>query len=1353
MASQGNVDDDSHLYSEEWSRRHSSKGQTTSMVGGVNTDSGGVGDKLLAEKSMFQARAQAEMKLKEVELDTKIAKTAAKEKVYSEADAAGQGQGLETQRQMSHAMFLPKPEVPKFTGDPTEFSAFFMAFDARIAPHTSSEADRLYYLDQQLQGEPKDLISGCLHMDPLAGYAAARNLLCKEYGDPYRISTAYMNKIRTWPNLKNEDNNGGDRVVQTYAMLDNGSTGCFITEGLKDELQAKSTPTLLRLQTMNGTGLINTTVVSDIVISDLSDRQFVSLPRTFCKDVMPVGHDNIPKSDALMQLPGLKNVAEMMPLYRPDLNIGLLIGSNCSDGLRPLEVTPSSGNGPFAVKYKLGWTVNGPLQVKCNLEDKSVVCNMVDLKEHEKVSECITPDTVLKLFELDFNEADVGKVPGERGYSIEDQRFIKETEEKLRVMPLKFLQTRLLANLDASGICHTMECIIRKKLNKIRVVFDCSAKYGGLSINDVLLQGPDLANSLIGVLARFRTDQVAFMGDVEAMFHQVKVPREHQDYLRFLWWPDGNVHSELKEYRMTVHTFGTVSSPTVANYALKSTGAKSRSNYDDQVAQTIERNFYVDDCLKSVESDECASDLIKNVKLACADGGFNLTKFTSSSKMVLSSIPQEHRSKEIQAVDLSRDDIPMERALGLQWDTKLDCFKYTVDLPEKPFTRRGILSMVSSLYDPLGLVAPVLLPAKRILQDLCKDKDLGWDDNIGMEFAGRWTNWLQEVEMLKGLTVRRCVKPPDFGDVLSQLLHIFSDASSTGYGCSAYIRLFDINGNIHTTLLLGKARLAPLKTLTIPRLELTAATVSVKIGQFLLRELDVNIDRVTYYTDSTTVLQYIRSEKNRFPVFVANRVKLIRDFSTPEQWKYVDSKTNPADIASRGSSCSQFLKSIEWFNGPKFLRMPDSKSISEPQKTIEAAVMSTLNETADSPGDVVSKLLNYYSSWYRLKRAVAIYRRFFNFLKSKSQKGKPSANALLSLQELIDSEKSILSFVQHMEYGSEIAILSKNTEMGYRPTVLPRSSPVRNLCPCFVDGLLRVGGRLSNANISDTMKHPVLLPRKSPLSDLIVRDVHERLGHAGRNHVLSALREEFWITNANSAVRSILNKCVLCRRLKMSTGQQIMSDLPTNRVQPSPPFTCTGLDCFGPHTVREGRKEVKRYGVLFTCMVSRAVHIETANSFNTDSFINALKRFIARRGAVKEISCDNGTNFTSGAKELCHALDEIDQSEVHNYLLKLNIIWKFNPPSASHMGGVWERLIRSVRGVLSPLLQEYSQRLDDELYRTLLCEVESILNSRPLTTMSSDPSDVEPLTPNHLLMKSDPDPDPDSWELFGYYED
>ena len=203
----------------------------------------------------------------------------------------------------------------------------------------------------------------------------------------------------------------------------------------------------------------------------------------------------------------------------------------------------------------------------------------------------------------------------------------------------------------------------------------------------------------------------------------------------------------------------------------------------------------------------------------------------------------------------------MERALGMQWDIMMDSFKFSVDLPRKPATRRGILSTMSSLYNPLGLVSPVLLPAKKILQDLCKDKSLDWDDEVDTEHRANWERWLQELESLRGLNIRRCIKPPAFGNVISKQLHIFSDASTTGYGCSAYLRLWDDLDNIHTSLLIGKARLAPLKTLTIPKLELTAAATSIKIGQFLLSELDFSIDSVTYYTDSTTVLHYICNER------------------------------------------------------------------------------------------------------------------------------------------------------------------------------------------------------------------------------------------------------------------------------------------------------------------------------------------------------------------------------------------------------------------------------------------------------------------------------------------------------------
>ncbi|XP_046546891.1 uncharacterized protein LOC124256977 [Haliotis rubra] len=332
-----------------------------------------------------------------------------------------------------------------------------------------------------------------------------------------------------------------------------------------------------------------------------------------------------------------------------------------------------------------------------------------------------------------------------------------------------------------------------------------------------------------------------------------------------------------------------------------------------------------------------------------------------------------------------------------------------------------------------------------------------------------------------------------------------------------------------------------------------------------------------------------------------------------------------------------------------------------------------------------------------------------------------------TVTELKDAETSIVRFIQSEHYRSEINDLRKSGSVN-------RNSGIRRLSPFLHDGLLHVGGRLSRARISEDMKHPILIPCTSPISILIIREIHENSGHIGRSQVLSTLRQRYWITKANSTVRSVINKCTTCRRYKRQTSTQLMSDLPEKRVNPAPPFAYCGVDFFGPHTVKEGRKSVKRYGALFTCFTSRAIHIEVANSLSTDSFIQALRRFIARRGPVQEIHCDNGTNFTGAAKELEQSVQEMDQSRLHEYLLKSNISWKFNPPTASHMGGVWERLIRSVRTVLNPLLREFGERIDDESYRTLLTEVEGIVNSRPLTTSSDDPLDLQPLTPNHLLM-------------------
>jgi hypothetical protein len=285
------------------------------------------------------------------------------------------------------------------------------------------------------------------------------------------------------------------------------------------------------------------------------------------------------------------------------------------------------------------------------------------------------------------------------------------------------------------------------------------------------------------------------------------------------------------------------------------------------------------------------------------------------------------------------------------------------------------------------------------------------------------------------------------------------------------------------------------------------------------------------------------------------------------------------------------------------------------------------------------------------------------------------------------------------------------------------------------NGLLRVRGRLSDSSLPFESKHPVLLPRRHFITQLIIRDAHARLGHAGRGHVLSALRAKFWVIAGNAAVRAVITSCVRCRRFRRPVQEQKMANLPSCRIDASlPPFSYVAVDYFGPFLVKDGRKELKRYGVVSTCMVSRAVHLEVAKSLETNMFINAMRRFVARRGNIVELWSDNGTNFVGAHNELKRALQEMNQNSLEVWSANHGFQWHFNPPSASHMGGVWERVIRSVRNVFNGLFSERMPRVSDDEFHTLLCEVENVVNTRPLTTVSSDAHDLEPLTPAHLLM-------------------
>ena len=266
---------------------------------------------------------------------------------------------------------------------------------------------------------------------------------------------------------------------------------------------------------------------------------------------------------------------------------------------------------------------------------------------------------------------------------------------------------------------------------------------------------------------------------------------------------------------------------------------------------------------------------------------------------------------------LDFEHLPSERALGIQWNIQTDKFEFNINVKPKDPTRRGILAVVSSVYDPLGLAAPFVLTGKILLQDLCRRK-MGWDDTIPEDDQNHWHVWLADLLKRSGFSVNRCIKPKNFSDIMNSQLHHFADASTSGYGAVTYLRLTDSYGNISCTLMSSKSRVVPLKQITIPRLELSAASTAIRLDK-MRKELELPIDDLVFWTDSTSVLKYIKNEDKRFHTFVANRVALIRDGSSPCQWRYIQSKQNPADNASRGLTADALLGSWRWLLGPEFL--------------------------------------------------------------------------------------------------------------------------------------------------------------------------------------------------------------------------------------------------------------------------------------------------------------------------------------------------------------------------------------------------------------------------------------------------
>ena len=1166
-------------------------------------------------------------------------------------------------------------------------------------------------------------------------------------------------------------------TATTHALLDPGSQASLISNDLANKLELRGPSRRLTIKNVVQNAQPTVSKSVSFMICDPCDmsKPPIHVSQAWTLDSLNLPSQTIPRDDQ-----GSPIWEHIRDLQIPDIKgseIGLLIGVSCKDALCQLGIRHAPQGLPDAILTPLGWCLMGGITTH---HDDQISENACSLPEP-----VIQEGELQHLIEKFWSVDDLGsKFSETEELSMEDRQALhilesktshsdpsgryevpmlwRETSPKLKdnrkQAEARYLSLRsqLLRNEDKrKSYTDTMSEYIEKgylkKLDserasistditrylvhfgvthpfkkKIRVVMDAALPYQGKSLNDSLLMGPFLTNSLLGLILRFRRGKIVLSSDIESMFYRVLVPTDERHALRVLY--SETLDKQPDTYEFECHVFGASCSPSCATYALKRTAHDNAEVFPENVIREVQRSFYVDDFLTSVNDETEAIELTQNIIRLLATGGFKLTKWQSTSKAVLQAATATIEGIATD-IDLDLDNSPLSRVLGVHWQVKEDTLTFRKRKQMEnviPSTKRSLLSLVCSIFDPLGLLAPYTIRARILIQNLWAE-GVEWDETLPEKIASAWRNWLSEIDHIENFTTTRKYWPSDHTSVQTSL-HIFCDSSENAYAAVCYLRSMSESGDVHVALVASRSRVAPMgkKKLSIPRLELQAAVLAVRLSTTVQQELDLKIEYIQYWSDSVIVLQYLANEKRRFKTFVGNRVAEIRSASDPDQWRHCPGHQNPSDLATRGTSLHDLTSEHSiWLHGPKFLCKTESAwpakisvpSINESDTETRAPFVGT-TETETSafidPCDV--------SSLNKLIHITVYCLRFVYNCRNKSRiSGHPSPS------EIQSAKNFWLKRAQHESYSKEIEDLHKRSQV----------SPVSGLAKLFpiIDessGLLRVGGRVSEAKISHDAKHQVILSPTHRVTELIAIDCHIKLLHAGTEHTVNSMRQTYWIPSLRPLVKRVIRNCPPCIRENAKPAVPRMASLPLARVEEGGVWTHTGMDVFGPILIKERRSRVKRWVVMFCSMTIRAIHMEIIRTVDSDCFIQALRRLIARRGEIKHLYSDSGSNFVGAAPELRAAVHALNEDEhFRNYLTATNIEFHFMPPKASHFGGSWERLIKSIKRTFRIVFHD--RVLHEDTLHTSLCEIESAMNSRPLSYVGDDPSDPTSLTPNHFL--------------------
>uniref|UniRef100_A0A7I5E6D1 Integrase catalytic domain-containing protein n=1 Tax=Haemonchus contortus TaxID=6289 RepID=A0A7I5E6D1_HAECO len=816
--------------------------------------------------------------------------------------------------------------------------------------------------------------------------------------------------------------------------------------------------------------------------------------------------------------------------------------------------------------------------------------------------------------------------------------------------------------------------------------------------------------------------------DIEAAFTQIRLQTNHKDLCRFLWFQDPDLpptRDNIVDYRFKRNPFGAKPSPSILNMCLLAF-LKSKGT---PLSQEIIENLYVDNVLLTAESPSEAIAKYRESKGLFAEIGMNMREYVSNCDEVNYSIPEQDRAPN-----------GIVKILGVEYNTQSDIFSITLKLNKKvSLTKKDVVSQLNSIYDPIGIAGPLTIRLKHLMREIY-NSGIGWKDPIPPNLGKEWAKTCQDLNNTTLLLPR-----PAFRSHREKrtTLYVFADASAIAIAACAYFRHDDPTAI--TSLISGKTRLTPKKNRqTIPRLETLAILMGIRLAKSIAAICEKYLKQVHILSDSEIALCWIKSARD-LPMFVENQKcrilkekTIIEHKGIPVQFYHVPTDKNPADAGTRGVDATQ-VHNLPWIHGPQWLSEESASLFLRPMNDILEVDLPNDEKFAkgfDSEFHVVTEnkcesiswlSLSRFSRWTSAVRTIArvgkAIHKWVNKTNSKKEKGrwirlthlnKFDPNFDITVDDLSRSETVIFK-----EDHKAISI----EELRKR---FPQKKIFRD-----VSGIIRNQSRLQNAAIMCDTKNPIFIEKESELARLLLTEIHVKNAHCGKDHTLCIARQRFWIPRPSGAFKKFLKHCAICKRYQgLPFGAPEMPPLPNDRMVRTQPFENVGCDFMGPFLCKENQKY---YICLYTCLTTRAIHLEVVEDMSARTFLNSFIRFISRRGVPKLVRTDCGTNFKLGQ----HIIESMHDSanndcSLMSYSANHGIRWIFNPPNAPWMGGAWERMVGTVKRAFAKSIGRRKLSYP-ELY-TVVTEIEAIVNTRPLTSCSSSIEEV-PIRPVDFLQR------------------